>query len=317
MKKTRVVIIGAGHVGSHCCSALAAGRIADEIVLIDCIEEKAAAQARDISDSISFLPSPVRVWAGDYSDCTDADIVVVSVGKPRVPGQTRLQQLDVSIVMAREVAGRLRDSGFKGIVIGITNPADIIADCLRKELGFPRERAFSTGTLLDTGRLLRILSELTGLDRRSISAYSLGEHGDSSMIPFSQLRLGEVPFSEFEGISKEQILERTRNTGISIIQGKGSTEFGIGFAAADMIKAILNDEKRVLPASVLLQGEYGISGVHCGVPVILGRGGAEKVIELKLTQPELRELEASCRVIREHTLRADTLGRQHSGALPV
>lgn len=306
--KNKVVIIGAGHVGSHCAFSLASDSVAREIVLIDKIKEKASSQAMDIADSVTFLKS-VCVRAGDYSDCNDADIVVVSVGKPRLPGQTRLDLLDDSIDMARDVCNNLKKTSFSGIVISITNPADVVADCIRKELEKERWQVFSTGTLLDTARLIRIISTLTNTDRKSINAFSMGEHGDSSMVAFSHITIGGVPFSEFPDISKSHVLERTRGIGMDIINGKGSTEFGIGVALSVMVRAILNDEKRVLPASVLLEGEYGITGVHCGVPCIIGKNGIEKIIELDLSQEENEELSSSCKVIREYINRADKRAR--------
>lgn len=302
--KNKVVIIGAGHVGSHCAFSLANDATVQEIVLVDKIQEKASAQAMDIADSISFL-KPVTVRSGDYTDCDDADIVVIAVGKLRLPGQTRLDLLDESVLMARDVCKSLKDTAFDGIVISITNPADVIADQVRKELGKERWRVFSTGTLLDSARLVRIISTLTNTDRRSISAFSMGEHGDSSMVAFSHITIGGVPFSEFPDISKEHVLERTRGIGMDIINGKGSTEFGIGVALSEMVRAIHNDEKRVLPASVLLQGEYGINGVHCGVPCIIGRKGIEKIIEFNLSEEEIKELSASAHVIKEYIDRAD------------
>lgn len=308
MNKRRIVIIGAGHVGSHCAYALAMEHVADEIVLIDCDTPKAAAQAMDIADSVAFMQSPVVVRSGDYSDCVDAEIAVVAVGKPRLPGQTRLDMLDDSIVMARDVAAHLREVAYDGIVISITNPADVIADCIRKDLGKPRWRVFSTGTLLDTARLLRTLSELTGADRRSISAISMGEHGDSSMIPFSAVTVGGIPFGQLN-ISMEHVLERTRNIGIDIINAKGSTEFGIGLALAAMARAILNDEKRVMPVSILLEGEYGISGVPCGVPAVIGRSGVERIIEISLSPDEREQLKHSCGIIEKYIERANQLPR--------
>ena len=309
MSENRIVIIGAGHVGSHCASALAREQVAGQIVLLDTLPEKAAAQAADVADSVSFMPAPVTVRAGDYGDCDKADLVVVCVGQPRLPGQTRLDMLADSVVRVRDVAAHLKKTAFGGIVITITNPADIIADCMRKELGVKRWRCFGTGTLLDTARLLRTLGELTGVDRRSIHAFSMGEHGDSSMIPFSHISVGGIPFERLAGISKEAVLARTRVIGTEIIDGKGSTEFGIGLALATMARAVLNDEKRVLPASVLLDGEYKQRGVHCGVPCVLGRGGIEKILELDLTPSEQSQLDASCEVIRRHIALADAQER--------
>ena len=296
----KITILGAGHVGSHCAMALAAGAVCEEIVLVDALPEKAAAQALDVADALSFPPRPVTVRAGTLADCADADILVVAIGKPRLPGQTRLDLLADSVRSLQELTAQLRPMGVKGLVISITNPADIVADYLRRGLGLPRSRVFGTGTLLDTARLIRILSEESGLARSSISAFSMGEHGDSSMVPVSQVRLGGLPFEAYPNLSRERILERTRRAGMDVIEAKGSTEFGISQALASLCGSILADEKRVLPLSVELQGEYGQTGVHCGVPCRVGRQGIEEIVVLPLTAQEQQQLDASCQVIRSH-----------------
>ncbi len=305
--KGKIAIIGAGHVGSHCAMALAAGGVCREIVLIDLDETKARAQALDVSDALSFPPSSPRVRAGSYEDCADADIVVVAVGEPRKPGQTRLDLLGNSVRMLHGLLGVLKPMNLGGIVVTITNPADIVADYVRKGLGLPRSRAFGTGTLLDTARLVRLLSEETGLGRADVRAYCLGEHGDSSMIPFSQISIGGRPFEAFRKLDKAALVERTHLAGMDIINGKGSTEFGIGQVLSVLCRSILLDEKRVLPLSVLLEGEYGRRDVHCGVPCVVGRGGIEAVVELPLEREELTQLKASCDIIRKHIAMAEEI----------
>lgn len=295
----KVVIIGAGHVGSHCGYALAHSGITDEIVFVDVDKEKAHAQALDIADSVSFCEHETLVRSGDYRDCEDAAIVVVAIGEARKPGQTRLDLLGSSVIMSQKLIDQLKPYSIPGIVVTITNPADIVADYIRKGLGLERNRVFGTGTLLDTARLIRTLSEESGVARRSIQAFSLGEHGDSSMIPFSTVTIGGLPFDAYD-ISKEKVLEATRQIGMTIIEGKKSTEFGIGRALTEMAACILRDEKKVMPASVLLQGEYGQNDVHCGVPCLIGKNGIEKIIELPLTEEEQEQLNQSCEVIRKH-----------------
>ena len=303
----KIAILGAGHVGSHVGRALAAGNICDEIVLIDRLPEKAAAQAMDIADALSFPASDARVRAGDCADCADADITVVAIGKAREPGQTRLDLLGDSVRMAHELAGQLRAGGVGGLLVSITNPCDIIAGCLRELLGLDRLRAFGTGTLLDTARLIRVLSGQTGAARQDVEACVLGEHGDSSMIPFSALRIGGKPASEAPGFDPGQALERTHGIGMDIIEGKGSTEFGIGQATAWLCRAILNDAKALLPLSVGLTGEYGLHGINCGVPCVVGRRGIERIVELPLTETEREALLASAAVLQKHTRLADQI----------
>ena len=299
MEHRKVVIIGAGHVGSHCAYTLASAGDCEEIVLVDLLPEKAAAQALDVADSASFMDHAVTVRAGGYGECKDAALVVIAIGEPRLPGQTRLDLLGRSVELLKTLANELKPLRLTCPVVTITNPADIVADWLRRALELERWQCFGTGTLLDTARLVRCISQGAGVDRRSVSAFCLGEHGDSSMIPFSAVTVGGIPFEKL-GLSREDILAQTHQAGMEIIEGKGSTEFGIGRALAELARCILRDEKRVLPVSVLLEGEYGQAGVHCGVPCRIGRSGVEQIIQLELTQEEQRQLGTSCQVIKQH-----------------
>ena len=270
MNNSKVVILGAGHVGSHAAYALAQKGICSEIVLVDIDREKAVAQALDVDDSVGFGAGETFVRAGEYGDVSDAAVVINAIGEGRKPGQTRLDLLGRSAEMAEELITSLK-----------------------------QERAFGTGTLLDTARLVRAISRRSGAGRASIQAFSLGEHGDSSMIPFDAVKIGGLGTAEY-GLSEEDLLKDTRESGMVIIEGKKSTEFGIGSAAADLVKCILLDEKRIFPVSAFLEGEYGENGVHCGVPCRIGSGGIEKIIELSLSEKEKEQLHHSCEVIREH-----------------
>lgn len=313
--KRKVVIIGAGHVGSHVAMALCFQGTCDEIVFIDKDNAKAVSNCYDVADACLFLGSTTKISVGDYNDCKDADIIVISIGMPRKPGQTRLEMLDDSIIMLKDVIDHLKPIDYKGIIISITNPADIIAHYARKHLGLPRERCFSTGTSLDTARLKRTVSELADIDRKSVTTCAIGEHGDSSFVPFSTLTLGGKNYKELQeakpdkygNLTEDFVLERTRYIGYDIINGKGSTEFGIGAACADICKAIFHDEKRVIPASVLLEGEYGMRDVSCGVPCVIGRNGIEDIIELPLNEKEKEQLAYTCKVIRENIERAEKI----------
>lgn len=299
MEHRKVVIIGAGHVGSHCAYNLAAAGDCEEIVLVDLLPEKAAAQALDVADSVSFMDHAVTIRSGGYGECADAALTVVAIGEPRLPGQTRLDLLGRSVELLKPLAKELKPLKLTCPVVTITNPADIVAHWLRGTLELERWQCFGTGTLLDTARLVRCVSQGAGVDRRSVSALCMGEHGDSSMVPFSTVTVGGVPFEKL-GLSREKILSQTHQAGMDIIEGKGSTEFGIGRALAELARCILRDEKRILPVSVLLEGEYGQTGIHCGVPCRIGRSGVEQVIQLKLTQEEKRQLDASCQIIKQH-----------------
>ena len=303
MGKGKIVIIGAGHVGSHCAYSLCHAGICKEIILIDTDVRKAQSHSLDLADTLAFMPSPAVVRAGDYTDCDDADIVAVAAGVPRLPGQTRLDTLDASIKVMDDILPKLKKTAFEGILITISNPADIVAYYAYRYLGYPRERVFSTGTSLDSARLKRILSEKTGVSPASVQAYSMGEHGDSQMVPFSAVTIGGVPLKQFREIGQEameQIQERTRMIGMDIINGKNATEFGIGYVFSDMAKNILQNEKRVMPVSAYLEGEYGQRELCTGVPAVLGTNGIEAIVELSLTDAEKKLFDRSCDIIREY-----------------
>lgn len=306
MERKKIVILGAGHVGSHCAYTLASAGFCEEIVLVDVCRNKAQAQSLDIADSTSFFARPVTVRAGVHEECAEASLVVVAIGEPRMPGQTRLDLLGRSVELLRVLSDQLRPLRISCPIVTITNPADIVADFLRKSLELERWRCFSTGTLLDTARLTRLIAQAAGISQASVQAFVLGEHGDSSMAAFSCASVGGLPLSRFD-LDEEALLRGVHSTGMEIIEGKGSTEFGIGRALCELAACILRDEKRILPVSVLLMGEYGMSGIHCGVPCRIGKAGIESIIELPLTQREHELLAASCGIIKKHIDMADAM----------
>lgn len=311
--KKKIVIIGAGHVGSHVARALAFQDWAGEIVLTDIDKDKAIAQAADVADCLSFaaMANPKgsgifenSVRCGELSEYLDADLTVISVGMPRKPGQKRLDMLEESAVMLKGLTDDMKKTAgtahiaqvYQGLIITITNPADIVADYVRRALDMPRERCFGTGTLLDTFRLYRALSESTGVKRSDIVAYVFGEHGDSSVAPKSLIQIEGDPAFDIDDVT-----QKTHEGGDIIIEGKGSTEFGIGQALCYLAESIVLDKGNILPLSVHLEGEYGVHGVNCGVPCKVSASGISEIIEFPLTEDELAMLHASAEVIRKHT----------------
>lgn len=310
---SKIVILGAGHVGSLCALQLAYSGICREVVLIDILEEKAASQAKDVADATAFMPRQTIVRAGNYGDMDDADILVNAVGVSRKPGQTRLDLLDVSVDIMDQVIGQMKKTRFQGIIISISNPCDVVANYFRIHYEYPAERIFGTGTSLDTARLRRTISEMASVDMKSVTCYALGEHGDSSVVPVSQIRIGgeslqwlqEREPERFGKITREVLEERTHQIGMEIVIGKGSTEFGIGAALADLCKAVLYDEHRVFPVSALLKGEYDQEGLMVGVPAIIGKNGVEMILELPLTDEEKVDFDASCDIVRAYNYKAE------------
>ncbi len=306
----KVVIIGAGHVGSHAGYALASQGLAEQIVYIDIDEKKAKAQALDIYDSTVYLPHHVEVKAGSYTDAADADLMIIAAGPlpDFTKGQTRMDTLSETIAVIKDVVENIKKSGFSGIIISISNPADVVAHYVQNQLNFPAKRVISTSTTLDSARLRRAISEATRIDQKSIYAYALGEHGESQMVPWSAVTVAGKPILElikekpekYGNLDLNALAAEGKAGGWHVLIGKGSTEFGIGTSIAEVTRAIFADEKRILPVSVLLNGEYGQHDVYASVPAVLGINGIEEIIELNLTDEEQKQFDASCKEMKEN-----------------
>ncbi|OOM75072.1 L-lactate dehydrogenase 2 [Clostridium puniceum] len=315
IKTRKIVIVGSGNVGSHCAFSLAIQGVCDEIVMIDKLEEKANAEAIDLSDTVSYLPHYVKSKKGTFKDCKDADIIVVSLGVPPEVNKSRLEFLKETIREIDTIINPILESGFNGIFIVISNPVDIIAYYIWKKTRFPKNKVFGTGTTLDSSRLRRILSYETGIDQKSIQAYSMGEHGDSQMVPWSHVYFGGKPLFDlmkekadtYGKLNLEELNYRTANAANEIIVGKRCTEFGISVGLTEIVKAIYHDEKKILPASTLLEGQYNQNNLFASVPVVMGKDGIEEIIEIKLTDDEQKKFNTSCAVLKEYINKAKTL----------
>lgn len=308
MFKTRkVVIVGAGHVGSHVALNLVQSGEADEIALIDIIPGKAAGQALDLDDAVSgaLCGQDTVVREGTYEDLDDADILVMAFGRSRRPGETRLDMFADSIRMADEVIGHLKTVDFKGIMISISNPADIICEHIRRRMGWDPHRCFCTGTSLETYRLLRVLARETGFRRSSISGFCMGEHGNSSFVVWSRIFIQGIPFlqmreenPELKKLDLEDLQTQVKKAGDFEVDNKGCTEFGIANVAGMLISAIFHDQKLVWPCSTALNGEYGQKDVAAGVPCVIGKNGVEQILEMELTPEENEKFAKSCDILR-------------------
>lgn len=308
LNKRKIGIIGAGHVGSHGGYALISQGLAEEIVYIDVDKEKAVAQALDLQDSSTHLGRRVKVYAGTYSDIKDADILVVAAGPlpDMAAGQTdRQQTLGATVAILKDIIPQIKASGFSGIIVNISNPADVVTHYLQEKLDWDPKRILSTSTTLDSSRVRRAIAEETGYDQHSIYAYALGEHGESQFVPWSNVTVGGKPILElikeqperFGHLDLEAIAARAKKAGWIILGGKGSTEFGIGASIANVVQAIFGGEDRILPVSTLLQGQYGQTGVYASVPCRVNNEGIAEVIELNLTAEEKERFAQSCKTM--------------------
>lgn len=315
IKTRKVGIIGAGNVGSHLGLQLAVQGLADEVVFYDVNNDKAMGESLDLMDAVSYQPHHFEAYAGTIDDMKDADIMINASGKPRLPGQTRLDMMDGGIATTKEFLPLIEKSGFDGIIISISNPCDIIAEYIQYKLDYPKNKIIGSGTALDSARLQYQLSDQLKINRRSLTAYLLGEHGDSSMIPWSHVTVAGKKLDEllaekpelYKMDPKDVILEKVHREGYVENTTKGCTEFGVTSATAELVRAIYHNEHKVLPVSVYLDGPYGIKDSFASVPVKIGKDGVEDIIELHLTAEENAELQASIKVLKEHFARALTL----------
>ncbi|WP_413840470.1 L-lactate dehydrogenase [Clostridioides sp. ZZV14-6044] len=308
IKPRKVSIIGTGHVGSHCGFSLVTQGVCDELLMIDIDESKAKSQALDLSDAVSYLKHATKIKSGNLDDCKDSDIIVISAGPLPEKNQTRLDTLESTINVVKTIVKPIVESGFDGIFIVISNPVDIITDYIWKVSGFSKNKVLGTGTALDSSRLRRLLSEETNLPQQSIQAYSMGEHGDSQIVPWSHVSIGGKPLfdimkensSTYGKLNLDELTEKTARAGWDVLYGKGSTEFGIGTALTEIVKAIFHNERKILPVSTLLDGQYGQKDVFAGVPAIIGINGVESIVEINLTDDEQKKFNKSCTILKEY-----------------
>ncbi|OIU71547.1 L-lactate dehydrogenase [Rossellomorea aquimaris] len=301
----KVALIGTGFVGSSYAFALLNQGIAHELVLIDMNKDKADGDARDLNHGLAFA-SPMKIHAGDYSDCQDADLVVITAGANQKPGETRLDLVEKNIKIFKGIVDEVMASGFNGIFLVATNPVDILTYATWKFSGLPKERVIGSGTILDTARLRYLVGEHFDIDTRNIHAYIMGEHGDTEFPVWSHTTIGASHLSELIDMGNEDIQKKldeiflnVRDAAYHIIERKGATYYGIAMGLARITRAIFNNENSILTVSSLLQGEYGQDDVYIGVPAIINREGVRKVVELPLNEKELQQFEHSSETLKK------------------
>ncbi|MCI8514903.1 MAG: L-lactate dehydrogenase [Lachnospiraceae bacterium] len=300
-------IVGTGHVGAHCAYALAIQGLADALILLDTDEKKLRAEVQDLRDSTFYYPHRADIRPGTYSDLRDCDLVVISVGGI-TEDENRLSELRQSDAIIEECVPRIVEAGFSGIFLVITNPCDIMAARVRELSGFAPSRVIGTGTGLDSARLKEVLARELGVSHKSLECFTIGEHGDSQIAPWSCFRIGGQSLERLAAVRPEvykkldraAVLQEVKRAGWVVFAGKHATEYGIASTLAALVRCILHDEKQVLPASVWLNGTYGEFGIYAGMLCRVGRQGVEEVYELPLTEEERRGFQDSCRIIREN-----------------
>ena len=303
----KVILIGTGMVGMSYAYALLNQNACDELVLIDLDRQRAEGEAMDLNHGLAFSGSHMKIYAGDYSDCANADIVVICAGVAQKPGESRLDLLQRNTRVFQSIIDPVTESGFNGIFLVATNPVDIMTRVTCALSGFNPRRVLGTGTALDTARLRYLLGEYFSVDPRNIHAYVMGEHGDSEFVPWSQAMLATKPIlticeesgGRFCAEDMEKITEEVRGAAQKIITAKKATYYGIGMALVRIPRAIFGNESSVLTVSAMLRGEYGQSNVFVGAPCIVGRNGIQRTLTLSLNDQELEQFRTSCDTLRE------------------
>ena len=302
--KRKIVLIGTGMVGMSYAYALLNQNLCDELVLIDINKKRAEGEAMDLNHGVAFSGGNMEIYAGEYTDCCNADLVVLTAGLPQKEGQNRLDLLKENRKIFETILQSVLENGFHGIFLVATNPVDIMTRIVYEISDFPPEKVIGTGTALDTARLRYLLGEKFMIDPRNMHAYVMGEHGDSEFVPWSQAMMTTKPIfdlcGETEGCHFQELLEleeEVRMAAYKIIEAKKATYYGIGMAMARITKAIFGNEYSVLTVSAHLQGEYGENGIYIGIPCVVNRMGIQRIVELPLGSEEKQRLHSSCETL--------------------
>lgn len=304
----KVVLVGTGMVGMSFAYAALNQSVCDELVLIDLNEVRARGEAMDLNHGLAFSNSSMRIYYGSYSDCSDADIVVICAGVNQKPGESRLELLQRNAKVFASIVPPVVSSGFDGIFLVATNPVDIMTRVTYELSGFNAAKVIGTGTTLDTARLRYLLGTYFEVDPRHIHAYVIGEHGDSEFVPWSQGIMAVKPIFDvlkdnpdrYKMEDLDKISNDVRTAAYEIIKAKGSTYYGIGMAICRIVRAVFHNENSVFTTSVRLRGEYGLKkDVFIGNPCIINSGGANRILELKLTDDELEKFKNSYNILAE------------------
>lgn len=296
----RVVVVGTGMVGSSAAYAMVLQEVAKEVLLIDIAEDLAKANVLDMHDAANFT-NGVEVKYATYSDLMDGDIIVVTAGAAQKDGQTRLDLLNINVKIIRDIVSKIKEVNKSVFILMVTNPVDVLTYIAATESGLPQGMVFGSGTFLDTARLRGLIHEDLNINPINVHAYILGEHGDSSFPALSSATIGGVPLSDIVNTDqtyRDDVAKRVREMAYKIIEGKKATYYGIGAAVSRICRAIIRDENRVMPLSVVLSGEYGLSGIAIGVPAKLGSNGVEVYKEVRLDDQEKALLRTSAEVVK-------------------
>jgi len=302
----KVVVVGAGSVGTTYVYTLMHTGLAGEIILIDIDQKHLKGEIMDLEHGLAFV-QPVEIRPGDYSDCADANLIVVTAGAKQVAGQSRLDLIRRNADIIKSICDEIKKCDSDAVLVMVANPVDALTQVALQRLGWPRERVIGSGTVLDSARFRSMLSRHCNVDTRNVHAYILGEHGDSEFAAWSMTHVAGILMKDYCVVCQgcdpkkrhEEITRYVRDSAYHIIDYKGSTYYAIGLSLARISGAILRNEHSILTISILLQGEYDIDGICLSVPCVVGRTGVERIITVQLAEDEQAALKASAQTLRK------------------
>ena len=299
IRKRKIVLVGTGFVGMSFAYSLLSEKGINELILIDMNKDKAVGEQMDLSDGLPYADSKMTIKAGDYDECKDADIVVVTAGAAQKP-------VTINAKITKDVATQIKNSGFNGIMVVASNPVDIMTYVAYRASGLPKEHVIGSGTILDTARLRYNISKRLGIAPSNVHAYIMGEHGDSSFVPWIHCYLGCKNLLEYideeDNLGLEDLQDiymEVRNAAYEIINRKRATYYGIGLALKRLVSCLLNDEKAILTVSTYQNGEYGREGYYIGTPAVVGSNGVEKIVRLPLNEMDQDKFNHSFDTLKE------------------
>lgn len=301
----KVAIVGVGMVGMSFAYSMLNQDICDELCLIDINKERARGEAADLSHGLPFAPSSMKIYAGEYEDCADMDLIVICAGAPQLEGETRRDLLQKNYKVFKTIVKPVVESGFKGVFLVASNPVDVMTKVVLDLSGFPPEKVLGTGTTLDTARLRYMMSDYFKLNPRNVHAYVIGEHGDSEFVAWSNAQISVLPVSQLESYNENmmsvlmKIAVSVRDSAYEIIKAKKATYYGIGMVLSRLTRAILNDENSVFTVSAYLNGQYDEKNIYIGVPAVINRNGVREILELSLNSEEKRKFKHSSDILKE------------------
>ena len=302
----KVAIIGAGLVGMSYAYALLNQGACDEMVLIDIDKRRAEGEAMDLNHGIAFSPKDMKIYAGNYNDCRDAEIIVITAGVAQKEGESRLDLLNRNASIIRSIVKEVMKSGFDGVFLVGTNPVDVLTYVVYKESGLPSKRVIGTGTSLDSARLRYLLSDYLKIDSRNIHAHIIGEHGDSEFPLWKNATIGIKPLTdvieehdEYSYSDLDKIYSDVRNAAYKIIERKRSTYYGIGMVLCHITKAIFNDTNSILPLSVYIDKLYGVRDLYIGMPAVINREGIREIVKINMIDADQEKFIQSAGILKE------------------